>query len=197
MGKADIPDAVYADTLLTSHQVAGMLQVNPSSIGNWVTSGRLKAFRTPGGHRRIRGRDLVAFLEQHDLPIPPPLAHAMRRRVLWVEENGELRASAERSLEPHDRAVEVAFQDDLDSALLEVGSARPHLVVLSAGNDPERALRVARSIKQHPALVSTEVLLTAPAPHQSVDSSARQIGARGCVHSDGAVEAALAALDGR
>lgn len=195
MGKADIPEAVYPDTLLTSHQVAGMLQVNPSSIGNWVTSGRLKAFRTPGGHRRIRGRDLVAFLEQHELPIPPALAHAMRRRVLWVEDDGDLRREAEMRLEPHERAVEVAFQDDLDAALLEVGSARPHLVVLSAGSDPERALRAVKCIKQHPALMQTEVLLTAPSPRDSVDESARQLGARGCVESRGAVAAALAALD--
>ena len=50
---------IDADRLLTSHEVGALLQVNPSSINKWVNEGRLAAFRTPGGHRRIRAGDLV------------------------------------------------------------------------------------------------------------------------------------------
>ena len=51
------PD-ILPDSLLTSYQVGALLQVNPSSINKWVKDGRIPAFRTPGGHRRIRRLDV-------------------------------------------------------------------------------------------------------------------------------------------
>jgi excisionase family DNA binding protein len=69
-----IEQKIHADRLLTSHEVGDLLQVNPSSVKKWVNEGRIAAFRTPGGHRRIRVADLVEFLNRHAMPIPRPLA---------------------------------------------------------------------------------------------------------------------------
>jgi len=66
-------NAITADTHLTSHEVGKMLQCNPSSINKWVKEGRIEAFRTPGGHRRIRAGDVIAFLKAHKMPIPSAL----------------------------------------------------------------------------------------------------------------------------
>lgn len=194
MGKADVPELVLPETLLTSHQVASMLQVNPSSIGNWVTSGRLKAFRTPGGHRRIRGRDLVEFLEIHELPVPMPLSRAMRRRVLWLEANAEARQTLEQKLTQHEHAMEVSFADDVEGALLDVGMVRPHLVVLSVGPDPARVLNAVERLKRHATARGLEVILTAPNPSPALDADARDAGARGCVPTATSVNAVLSAL---
>ena len=73
------------DKLLTSHQVGELLQVNPSSINKWVNDGRIQAFRTPGGHRRIRVADLVAFLEKHKMPVPRTLSTMFAAGVPLVE----------------------------------------------------------------------------------------------------------------
>ena len=74
---------LHADRLLTSHEVGDLLQVNPSSVKKWVNEGRIAAFRTPGGHRRIRVSDrrdpqlrpstiymalLIEGAEEHGLP---------------------------------------------------------------------------------------------------------------------------------
>jgi len=64
---------ITADTQLTSHEVGKMLQSNPSSINKWVKEGRIAAFRTPGGHRRMFAKDVVAFLKAHTMPIPHEL----------------------------------------------------------------------------------------------------------------------------
>lgn len=65
------------DQHLTTSQTGKLLQSNPSSVGKWIRDGRIKAHRTPGGHHRIRAQDLVAFLLQHDMPIPPQLTDAI------------------------------------------------------------------------------------------------------------------------
>jgi len=35
----------------------------------WIKSGRLKAFRLPGGHYRIDKKDFKEFLEKWNMPI--------------------------------------------------------------------------------------------------------------------------------
>ncbi len=62
------PETIAPDQLLTSTQVGNLLQVNPSSVKKWVNDGHIIAFRTPGGHRRIRASDLVMFLDHHKRP---------------------------------------------------------------------------------------------------------------------------------
>jgi excisionase family DNA binding protein len=64
---------INEDTYLTSHEVAKMLQSNPSSINKWAKENRISAFRTPGGHRRFKIGDVITFLRKHGMPIPREL----------------------------------------------------------------------------------------------------------------------------
>ncbi len=66
--------AFTPETYLTSHDAAKMIQANPSSINKWVKEGKISAFTTPGGHRRITVADFVAFLTKYEMPVPAVLA---------------------------------------------------------------------------------------------------------------------------
>jgi excisionase family DNA binding protein len=57
----------------SSRDVAFLIKSDPSSVNRWIDSGKLKAHRTPGGHRRVNPADLLEFLEQHGMPIPAEL----------------------------------------------------------------------------------------------------------------------------
>ena len=59
---------------LTTTQVARLLGVSDQSVANWVDHGKLRAGKTPGGHRRIEADDLVEFLKRQELRIPAELA---------------------------------------------------------------------------------------------------------------------------
>jgi excisionase family DNA binding protein len=48
---------------LTLGQAARFLGVAQSTIRKWSDSGRVRAFYTPGGHRRFRRGDLEAFVD--------------------------------------------------------------------------------------------------------------------------------------
>ena len=46
--------------------IAKLFSVSGSQVRVWVTEGKVPGvFRTPGGHIRIRGKDLIRFLEEH------------------------------------------------------------------------------------------------------------------------------------
>lgn len=78
---------------LTTFEVARLLGVSPPTVVNWVSSGLLEAYKTPGGHRRIRRESVVAFAHARGFPLPTewPEAEAApppapRRRVLVVDD---------------------------------------------------------------------------------------------------------------
>ncbi len=58
---------------LTTFEVSRICGVVHTTVSNWIEAGRLHAYRTPGGHRRIPIRDLVIFLKLFDMPIPKQL----------------------------------------------------------------------------------------------------------------------------
>ncbi len=79
-------------TFFTTFQVAKFLGVSPPTVVNWVNSGLLSAHRTPGGHRRLRLEDVVAFARAYNYPVPhqltgaPDSAPPSARRVLIVDD---------------------------------------------------------------------------------------------------------------
>jgi len=46
---------------ITAAEVARRLDVNKSTVTRWIAAGKLTAFRTPGGHWRVRAVDVDRF----------------------------------------------------------------------------------------------------------------------------------------
>jgi len=74
----------------TTFEAAHVLGVSLPTVVNWIKARRLKAHRTPGGHRRIAREELAAFMSRHGIPLPEELADAVdaRRKMLVVGEAG-------------------------------------------------------------------------------------------------------------
>src|SRR5207244_4534441 len=76
-------------TIYTTHEVSRLLHVNPRSVINWIEQSLLTSYRTPGGHRRIRRDDLLAFLRKHQIPTPASLVDG-KFSVLLVDDEQEI-----------------------------------------------------------------------------------------------------------
>jgi excisionase family DNA binding protein len=74
----------------TTFEAAHVLGVSLPTVVNWIKARRLKAHRTPGGHRRIAREELASFMSRHGMPMPADLADAVdaRRKALVVGEAG-------------------------------------------------------------------------------------------------------------
>jgi excisionase family DNA binding protein len=73
---AETEAALGDKRLYTTHDVGRLLQMDASTISKWIDSGKLTAFRTPGGHRRVRAQDLKAFCSSRGIPITGELEAA-------------------------------------------------------------------------------------------------------------------------
>ena len=172
---------LHAEQLLTSHEVGSLLQVNPSSVKKWVNEGRIAAFRTPGGHRRIRVADLIDFLNRHAMPIPRELVAVGRRRLLIVDDDLITLRALERRLKPYRARLHVALTQNGIDALVMVGSFKPDLIVLDVYMPELDGLEVCRRLKLNAETRHIGVIVNSAHLTPTVEENALAAGALRCV----------------
>ena len=172
---------IRADSLLTSYQVGALLQVNPSSVNKSVKDGRIPAFRTPGGHRRIRAADLVAFLDEHKMPVPPSLALASRRRLLVADGDARQLENLQRLLKPYANRIEILLMSNGVDALVQVGSFKPHLIVLDLRIPSMDGLEMCRRLRASQDTQGIHVIMTGADLTPEVEKKAIEAGAKLCL----------------
>jgi excisionase family DNA binding protein len=132
---------------LTSHEVATLVQVSPSAVLRWIDGGLLRAFRTPGGHRRIGTSSLVEFLRSQKMPVPPALATA---RLLVIDDQPEFLSSLADALARTGARLEVELAQSAVDGLIKIGLRRPDVVLLDAYMPGMDGPEVCRRIKSQP-----------------------------------------------
>src|SRR5215813_11065338 len=117
-----------AKSIYTTHEVSHLLHVNPRSVINWIEQSLLPSYRTPGGHRRIRRDDLLAFLRKHQIPTPASLVEDTFS-VLIVDDEDDI-AALLKSYFLRQGGYDVSTASDGITALMEVGRIKPDLLIL-------------------------------------------------------------------
>lgn len=158
--------------VFTTFEAAKLCHVSPLSIINWVNAGRLSAFRTPGGHRRIRREDLLAFMRDNSLPIPDELRPGSgRRRVLVVDDDAAVRDVLSTQLSERDQPYDVMCASDGFEAGRLVATFRPEVVLLDLRMSGLDGFQVCRTIKS--AKETADTIVIAMTAYYSPETEAR------------------------
>ena len=136
-------------TIYTTHDISRLLQVNPRSVINWIEQNLLPSYRTPGGHRRVRRDDLLAFLRKHQIPTPASLVEG-KFRILIVEDEEEVVTLLKTYLQ-RQGGYEVAAASNGINALIDVGRIKPDLLILDVMIPGVDGIEVCRRIKDDSA----------------------------------------------
>ncbi len=117
--------------IFSTFEVAKMIEISPGTVANWVDAGRLKAFNTLGGHRRIKAEDLKTFLEENKIPAPKELSERMgTKKVLIVDDDVKFLKLTERFFRTSRKKWEIFSAADGFQAGSLVGSEKPDVVIL-------------------------------------------------------------------
>lgn len=188
--------------LLTTHDLATLIQIDPSTLSKWIDKGILVAYRTPGGHRRIRLHDAVAFLHHHKMPVPPELLGEAAPPQL-VDRRGAGRPRLLVLDDPYwvDRtrdALEEAFQLSVTTnpleAMLLLAEQRPGFVLVELNLKGLSGLDVIRTLREHDSLKAVRVAAMTPLPSKIAERKAKEAGAEALLAKPTKVEAVHAVL---
>lgn len=143
--------------LLTTHDIARMVNADISTVSTWIDQKKLAAFRTPGGHRRVRREDFRAFLETYKMPFPPT-ASRTGLTVLVVEDDPDFRRAVKRLIESVPGVTAHEAEDGF-TAGRRVEDLKPDLVLLDLMLPGVDGIKVCRQIRRDPDLSGTRVIV--------------------------------------
>ena len=168
--------------VFTTFEAAKLCHVSPLSIINWVNAGRLPAFRTPGGHRRIRREDLARFMRENGIPLPEELRDGSgRARVLVVDDEAGIRNVIAESLSHRATPYDVMTAADGFEAGRLVATFRPDVVLLDLRMPGLDGFQVCRTIKGDSETASTVVIAMTGYHTQETEARIVECGALRCL----------------
>lgn len=116
------------ESVFTTYQIGRFCAVNITTVMDWVDSGKLRAFKTPGGHRRVLRSDLLEFLQTYGMPVPGELRAA--KRILIVDDEALIIRLVERVARGLDPTPEFETAANGFEAGRKFAAFAPDLVVL-------------------------------------------------------------------
>ncbi len=72
--------------VFSTYQAAEICNTSFMSVNRWINTGKLKSYRTPGGHHRIVKDDLIDFMKENSIPILDEIIQK-RYKVIIVDDD--------------------------------------------------------------------------------------------------------------
>lgn len=145
--------------VFTVFQASKYCNVSPKTIINWIDSGHIEAYKTVGGHRRIKREDLEGFMTKQGIPIPETEVDDDKRRILVVDDDPIISETIVQALEEVEHDYEVISAADGFEAGLQVQHFKPHLLILDIMMPDIKGYEVCQRIKSNPETEETKIIV--------------------------------------
>jgi excisionase family DNA binding protein len=144
-------------SFLTTFEISQICEVNPTTVQNWVKENKLKAYSTPGGHRRILREDLISFMKEFGMPIPADLKDSSPM-ILIVDDEKEVIELLTSLFETAEEDLDVTGAQSGVEALLLIGAHRPDLLILDVMMPGMNGLEVCQRLKSAPSTRNLKII---------------------------------------
>ena len=133
--------------VFTVFQASKYCNVSPKTIINWIEARHIEAYKTVGGHRRIKRSDLEGFMRKQGIPIPEEELISERKRILIVDDDPIIVETIVQALEEEEYDYEIISASDGFEAGLQVNHFKPHLLILDIMMPDIKGYEVCKKIK--------------------------------------------------
>ncbi len=114
---------------LSTAEAARLLGLSTTLVQSLVDKNELKGWKTRGGHRRIALQSIQDYQSQWGSEVPPSGRLHRPPKVMVVVESEQLPA-LQRACQQWGFAVDVRFVDSVTTALLDLATERPDMLVV-------------------------------------------------------------------
>jgi len=115
----------------TTNEVGNFCGVDLTTVINWIKQGKMKAYKTVGGHRRIKRSDIRAFMKKYSMPIPSDLKRTIKmNRILIVDDDPSILAFVSLAIKKLSDEYIIATAADGFEAGNKLATFKPDIIVL-------------------------------------------------------------------
>ena len=149
------PNEPYCST----SQAAKMLGVSLGTVQNMVEEGVLDAWKTSGGHRRIKRESLMALLASRGGAQVGPAASEGGFSVLIAEDDAVLQKTYRQNMESWGLPLSIEIVGNGFDALLAVGQRPPDVLIVDLIMSGMDGFELVRTLHGNPALAGTDIIV--------------------------------------
>lgn len=167
-------------SILTTFEAAKLCNVSYNTIKNWIKRDLLSAYRTAGGHLRIRREELERFAREHMIPIMDE-EHVMAKRVLVVDDEESIREALVEALAQYPDRLDVHTAADGFEAGALLESVKPDLVILDIVMPGLDGFKVCQRIRKSESTKHAGILVLTGFPSEQNLKRITEMGADSCL----------------
>ncbi len=164
----------------STSEVAQYCHVTADTIRKWAEAGRIKVFKTPGGHRRIRREDLLRFLRENSIPVHADLSNS-GLKILVADSERPFVSVLKRFLERAQAPFQVETALDGFDAGFQVAMFAPDILFLDLSLPGLNGLDVCRRLKALPEYSKVQIVAMYAPEQGDLSQQAMEAGARVCL----------------
>ncbi len=168
------------DEVFTVFKASNYCNVSSKTIINWVESGKIEAYKTVGGHRRIKRDDLENFMKKQGIPIPDEAPSGEKKRILVVDDDPIIVETIVLALEEEEQDYDVISASDGFEAGLQVNHFKPHIVILDIMMPDIKGYEVCKKIKSNPETENTKIIVLSAYLDEEKFKEMKENGADAC-----------------
>ncbi|MEX0734946.1 MAG: response regulator [Steroidobacteraceae bacterium] len=151
----------------STREAADRLGVSLRTVQLWSEAGLLRAWKTPGGHRRIHTASVQELLERRgvDAARRAPGGHF---RVLIVEDEPDSRHLFELHLRSWDLPIHLHSASSGFEALLHIGASRPDVLITDLRMPGIDGFEMLRALRASGAICQLEIIVVTALTEQTI-----------------------------
>ncbi len=151
------------EKFITPAEASKILGVARTTIVKWIDDGLIKAFVTPGGHRKIRREDLEEFVKKQGIPL---IKKKIKKRILIVDDNPDDVKLLQMFFLAASDKYEVYSANNGFQAIYKIGELKPDLVILDLFMPDMDGFAVCKNIKENPETRNIKVIAITAFPSE-------------------------------
>ncbi|MCQ2573957.1 MAG: response regulator [Treponema sp.] len=154
--------------------------VNQTAI-NWINTGHLKAFKTPGGQYRVYPEDLLAFMKERKMYIPQTLLDscnntASEKTLLVIDDDVAFNTVVVKFISERMERLKINSAHDGFEAGVLMSSTHPRCIVLDIDLPGVNGIELCRKIHDTEVYGKPKIIVVTGLQDTEVEQKVRDLG---------------------
>lgn len=169
-----------AKEILTTFEAARICSVSYNTIKNWIRRGFLEAYRTVGGHLRIKNHDIEVFCRKYGIPIGV-LTKGAKRKILLVNGEKETQVILRETINQCPEKFDIFTAENCFEAGMITGIHKPDLVIVDLAAPGVDTNHLSQMVRKTHAIKHAKILVLGYDGLRSDESLTLKLGADICL----------------